>query len=145
MNDRRRTGANRTVLTNNNGERVEVYNVSAGKLQTWVTLFLGLAAVVAIVFGAARFGVQIEVTDAIKAEAQDEGGLIHTEIHGCVEELIEEVQGVFQDDLDVFETEQKTMGEAVIRLEVRQIAVIKTVDDQHEEVMTELRALRDHE
>jgi hypothetical protein len=143
MNDRRKTGVNRTVLTDNDGGKVEVYNASAGKVQTWVTLFVGLSILVGIVFAAARTGVQIEVKDAIKVEAQEENGVIYQEIHGQLEEMIEEVQGVFQDDLDVFEKEQKTMGEAVIRLEVRQIGVIKKVDDQHLEVMTELRAIRD--
>lgn len=123
------------------------YNVTGtwSRLQTVLGVLIAAGTIVGAVFLAARTGVQIEVTDAIKVEAQQENGIIHREIHGCVEEMIEEVQGVFQDDLDIFEKEQRTTAEAVIRLEVRQIGVIEKVDQQHEEVMTELRALRDND
>lgn len=140
--DRRRTGVNHVIIQDGNGGRREVITATASKLQVWVTLFIGLVAVVTIVFAAARTGVQIEVKDAIKVEAQEEDGVIHREIHGCVDEMIEEVQGVFQDDLDVFEAEQKTMSDAVIRLEVRQVGVIEDVSENHDEVMRELRAMR---
>lgn len=120
------------------------YNVTGTwtRLQTVLGVLLAIGTILGGVFVAARTGVQIEVTDAIKVETQDENGIIHREIHGCVDEMVEEVQGVFQDDLDIFEAEQKTMNEAVIRLEERQIGVIEDVGDNHDEVMRELRAMR---
>lgn len=138
---------NRIVSDDGNGGTRVAYNVTGtwSRLQTVLGVLIAAGTIVGAVFLAARTGVQIEVTDAIKVEAQQENGIIHREIHGCVEEMIEEVQGVFQDDLDIFEKEQRTTAEAVIRLEVRQIGVIEKVDQQHEEVMTELRALRDND
>lgn len=145
MNDRRRTGVNRVVTNDGNGRERVAYNVSAtwGKAQTILGVFIAIWTILGGVFVAARVGVQIEVTDAIKVEVQNDDGVIHREIQTYVDDVVEEVQGVFQDDLDVFEAKQKTMNEAVIRLEERQIGVIKDVSENHEEVMAELRALRD--
>lgn len=144
MNDRRRTGVNRIVSDDGNGGTRVAYNVTGTwtRLQTIFGVLIAAGTILGGVFVAARTGVQIEVTDAIRVETQDENGVIHREIHGCVEEMVEEVQGVFQDDLDIFEEEQRTIKETVIRLDERQIGVIEDVGENHEEVMRELRAMR---
>jgi hypothetical protein len=145
MNDRRRTGVNRVIIDDGNGGKREVINMSAtwGKAHTILGVLVAIGTLLGGVFVAARTGVQIEVTDAIRVETQQDDGIIHREIHGCVEEMVEEVQAVFQDDLDIFEEEQQTIKETVIRLDERQIGVIEDVGENHEELMTELRALRD--
>lgn len=142
MNDRRKTGVNRTVIADGNGGRVEVYNLSAGKIQTWLGIAGSLVVILGLVFGAARFGVQLEVEDAIEAEARDEKGAIHLQIHTCAEDYIDRMRAEIQKDLKALE--EKVGGNilTVVRIETNQLAIQQRVDGQHLMVMTELRALR---
>ena len=141
MIDRRKTGVNRVVSTDGNGGETVAYNLTAtwGKAQTVLGVLIAAGTILGGVFIAARVGVQIEVKDAIKVEAQDEKGVIHQEIHACVEEVVEEVQAVFQDDLDVFDGEQREQGKAIARVEVQQKALDEKMDDNKEDLIREIR------
>lgn len=148
--DRRATGVQRVVFSNGNGEKDEMYSVNMTKAKTWLgmlaTALTVLGTVIGGVWAGVQFGISSEVHDTVEAESQP-GGQIYQVVEDKAEEAIEEVQGVFQDDLDAFEKELKEFkGELKethdlgIRLEERQIAIQADVDEKHQEL---LRAIRE--
>ena len=89
---------------------------------------MAIAAVVGLVFAAARFGVRFEVDDAIKVETQEENGVIHREIHQSVEE-----------DLASYKAEEIAQGKAIARIETKQEALEEKIDDNKEDLIREIR------
>ncbi len=131
IEDRRRTGVNRVRILDGNGGKLDVYTLTAQRFRVWFGCVIAILTVCGMVFTAARFGVGVEIHQAIEAEAVEETGVIHREIRRCTEEYIDEVVEVIQDDMALFETQQQQQNELGIRLEERQIALISKVDGQH--------------
>jgi hypothetical protein len=105
--DRRATGAQRVIIPDGNGGKVEFFQVNIGRAQMWLNAckaFIALILVIAgAMWGAVRFGVQSEVhqeVEAVFAEEMKPGGDVDRHMHEISQEAIEEVQGVIQDDFD---------------------------------------------
>lgn len=146
VEDRRKTGVNRVLISDGNGGELDVYTMTAQRLRVWAGAAVAVLAVCGMVFSAARFGVGVEVHHAIEEEATLEAGAIHREIHRCTEEYMDEIVEVIQEDMEIFDeqlsvqrgqlSDQHDLG---IRLEERQIALDKKVDGQHVAVMQAIR------
>ena len=139
MIDRRKTGVNRVQLQDGNGGKLDVYTMTANRIKVWAVTLAAVLTVCGMVFAAARFGVGIEIHQAIKKECDPPDGEIYREIEVRSKEFLEEFQGVFQDDLDVFDGEQREQGKAIARIETKQIALEEKMDDDKEDLIREIR------
>ena len=142
MNERRASGLHKTIFSDDKGNKIETYHFSANKASTWVGLIVGVAAIISIVFGAVRFGVGVEVKDIIRLEVQDENGVIRREMKECAEEVVAKRVARIQADLTDVENQVKTNTHLNVRLEERQIAMDKKIDQQHRETLDAISHLR---
>lgn len=129
--DTPQTGVVKTVVTNGNGDRLEVYTATAKRAQIWIALLLGICTLATIVFGAARFGMQHEIHETIDAEISPPDGVIYRMSEDCAEKHI----GKVGEELDELENN-------VIRLETKQGTIIERQQQQHDEQMRILREIR---
>lgn len=150
IRDRRKTGINRVRISNGNGEKLDVYTMTANRIRVWAAALIAVFMVLGVAYSAARYGVGFEVKKVIGEECRPPAGMIYQEIESRSQLFLEEIQGVIQDDLDVFdkrfekqEGEIKKQGELGIRLEERQIAMDEKIDDKHTEVLRAIRQTRD--
>lgn len=150
MNDRRKPGVNRVQIEDGNGEKLDVYTMTAKRVRVWAAALIAVFMVVGMIYSAARYGVGFEVKEVIGDECQPPAGMIYREIESRSQLFLEEIQGVIQDDLDVFderfekqEIEIKKQGELGIRLEERQIAMDEKIDDKQTEILRAIRQTRD--
>ncbi len=150
IEDRRKTGINRVQISNGNGEKIDIITLTASRVKVWATALIAVFMAVGAIYGAARYGVGFEVKEVIGEECQPPAGMIYREIESRSQLFLEEIQGVIQDDLDVFdkrfenqEAEIKKQGELGIRLEERQIAMDEKIDDKQTEILRAIRQTRD--
>jgi hypothetical protein len=129
--DTPQTGVIKTVVKNGNGDKIEFYTASAKRLQVWVALLLGICTLAAVVFGAARFGMQHEIHETIDAEITPPDGVIYRMGEDCAEKHI----GKVAEEIDELENN-------VIRLETKQETIIERQQQQHAEQMRLLREIR---
>lgn len=152
INARRATdspGVHRSVATDGNGGRDDRLTIN---VKTIRGIFAALTAVVLFavtvtgaVWGGIRFGIGTEVSDIVEAECMP-GGHIDVHVRTISEEYMDEVQGVLQDDLDGFDEQLVVEHDRGIRMEERQIAIIRrqlTIDQKVDANQLELlRAIR---
>ena len=150
IEDRRKTGINRVLISNGNGEKIDIITMTASRIKVWAGALIAMLTVAGMVYAAARYGVGFEIKEVIGEECQPPAGMIYREIESRSQLFLEEIQGVIQDDLDVFddrfekqEGELKEQHELGIRLEERQIAMDEKIDDKHTEVLRAIRQTRD--
>jgi hypothetical protein len=137
VEDPRQTGFNRVRFSDRNGEKLDVYTMTAQRFRVWAGCIIAIFTVCGMVFAAARFGVGVEVHQAIEEEATLETGAIHREIHRCTEEYMDEVLDVIQDDMSIFDGRMEDM-------EIGQVAIIGSVDGlkaQSERSVEEIKLL----
>ncbi len=146
MNDRRKTGVNRVLISDGNGGKLDVYTATASRIKVWASAIGSIFFVLGLAFGAARLGVGFEIHQAIDEECDPPNGVIYKEIESMSKEFLEEVQAVLQDDLDVFderfekqEADLKAQHEIVIRLDERQIAMEKARIEDKDDLIREIR------
>lgn len=120
-----------------------MYTMTANRVKTWVGLLLSLCALGGIVFGAVRFGVGIEVHNVIDKEVRPPDGVIYEQIEKTSTEVIEEIQGVIQDDLDVLEGKVAEEHDRIIRIEERQIAIQRKMEEDKQDLIREIRRAGD--
>ncbi len=134
VNDRRKTGIHRTKIRDGNGVELDLVTVTAKKVKVVAGAITAVLMVLASVFAAVRLGVVTEVHKAIEVEAMDEEGAIHRVIHTCAEEYIGEVQGVIQDDLDMFERRIDDVEDMGVLLKAGQEAISSQQDRNQDEL-----------
>lgn len=117
-----------------------MYTMTANRVKTWVGLLLSLCALGGIVFGAVRFGVGIEVHNVIDKEVRPPDGVIYEQIEKTSTEVIQEIQGVIQDDLDVLDQSITEEHDRIIRIEERQIAIQRKMNQDKDELLRAIRA-----
>jgi len=143
MNDRRRTGVNHVVVTDDNGGTMKIVTATAKTGQLVIGFLLGLAALFGVIMGGVKWGANIQIEDQVEEMAADEHSGLHREMVDIAEIEAETVAGAVQDDLDIFEMEQKKQGETIIRMEERQIGFEKKMDDDKRDIINEIRRNRD--
>jgi hypothetical protein len=146
VEDPRKTGINRVLISDRNGGELDVYTMTAQRFRVWGGVVIAVFTICGMVFAAARFGVGVEVHQAIEEEATLETGAIHREIHRCTEEYMDEIVEVIQEDMEIFDEQLSVQHDLGIRLEERQIAMGNKVvaistkaDAQHRAVMQAIR------
>lgn len=142
MNDdveRRKPGVTRVRISDGNGGSSDVYTMTADRVKTWLGLLLSICALGGIVFGAVRFGVSIEIHKVIDNEIKAPHGTIYKQIEQTSTEVIEEIQGVIQDDLDSLEKKIEDEHDRVIRIEERQISIQQKMQQDKQELIQEIR------
>lgn len=130
---------NRVKISDGNGGEVDVYTMTANRIRVWGAAIIAILTIGGMVFAAARFGVGVEVHQAIQAEATLETGAIHREIHRCAEEYMDEVVDMIQEDMTLFDGRLQEQHDLGIRLEERQIAITQQVNDNQQELIREIR------
>lgn len=123
IKDRRETGIHRTLISDGNGGRLDLITVTARRVRVIGMAVLTLFGVLGAIFGAVRMGVVSEVHAAVEAEARDESGIIHQQIHECAEKYIDDVQEVIQEDFEVFDGRLKKVEVVGIQLTSGQEAI----------------------
>ena len=138
--DRRKTGVHEITFEDDNGKKQRTYQVSVQRARAWVGLLsavLGLAVMIGgMVWASVKFGVATQVHSVIEEEC-DPDGMIYEEIEQTSRDFIEEVQGVIQDDLDVFEMRLDSVEGLGIELKAGQAAM----SDQTDRNQAELKML----
>lgn len=139
MPDRRKTGVNHVLLTDNGtGENMRLVTATAKTGQLLIGVILSILTLGGVILGAVKWGVSTQAREVIEEECEQDG-MIYEEIQDTAREFIEEVQVVIQDDLDVFDGRMMEQHDLGIRLEERQIAIEKKVDDHQQELIREIR------
>ena len=125
---------------------MDVYTMTANRIKVWATAITAVLVLFGMVFAAARLARDVEIQNAIQEECEPPSGHIYREIESRSEMFLEEVQGVIQDDLDVFDgrfekldAEMKAQHDLGIRLEMKQIAIEDKMDDDKEDLIREIR------
>lgn len=139
MTERRHEGVSRVQFSDGNGGTTDVYTMTIKRIKAIVGLLIALGTLSAMVFAAARFGVGIEVHQVIEREVKPPDGEIYRQIEQTSTEVIEEIQGVIQDDLDVLEGKVAEEHDRIIRIEERQIAIQKKMAEDKEDLIQEIR------
>lgn len=143
MSDRRRTGVNEVIFEDDNGQTMKFLSANSKTPQTIVALVVGIFTIIGGVYIAVQKGVNVEIEDAVEEMVVDEHSGLHREIRDIAEEEAEMVAGAFQDDLDVFEREQKEQGKAIARIETQQTAFEKKMDNDKRDIIDEIRRERE--
>ncbi len=143
--DRRATdspGVHRTVATDGNGGKDDRLTVNVktirGIFGALTAIVIFLLTVSGAIWGGIRLGIGTEISDVVEAECEP-GGEIDQHVRQISEEYMDEVQGVLQDDLDVFDEEQREQGKAIARIETKQTALEEKMDDDKEDLIREIR------
>lgn len=131
--DRRKTGINRVVISDGNGGEQIIWTAAIERAKVWIGFVLAVSALVTVVFGAVRFGVGVEVHQAIDNELEP-GGSIQQTMMAVSEEYIGEVQGVIQDDLDYLGSRVDTIEQTGRDLQAGQIRINERFDEMAERV-----------
>lgn len=139
MTERRQTGLNRVTTSDGNGGTFDVYTMTASRVKTWVSLMLAVGALMAMIFGAVRFGIGFEIHKVIDTEVTPPDGVIYKQIEKTSTEVVEEIQGVIQDDLDALDGNITKEHDRVIRIEERQIAIQKKMVEDKADLIREIR------
>ena len=116
-----------------------MYTMTASRVKTWISLLLAVGALAAMVFGAVRFGVGYEIHQVIDTEVTPPNGSIYKQIERTSTEVVEEIQGVIQDDLDVLDESVKEEHDRIIRIEERQIAIQQKMEADKADLIREIR------
>jgi len=143
MNDRRRTGVNQVVIEGENGDTTRIITATAKRVHIWIGCLIAVLSLGGMVYTMVRTGVNVEIEDVVEEMAADENSGLHLQMHRCAEEEAELVAGAMQDDLDIFEAEQKALTERTIRMEERQIGLSQKMDDDKRDIIEEIRRNRD--
>jgi hypothetical protein len=105
---------NRTVLVNEETGKTEViYESRKTSLQFWITLVAEMITIGAVVFGAARVGLQTETKKVIQEELKPPTGVIYSGVTDCVRTQIEPVQE------DINNIENKVIVNETVAKEIR--------------------------
>jgi hypothetical protein len=139
MNERRQEGVTRARYSDGNGGHSDVYTMTIKRVKALVGLLIALFTLAGMVFAAVRFGVGIEVHQVIDQEVKPPDGAIYEQIEKTSTEVIEEIQGVIQDDLDVLEGKVAEEHDRIIRIEERQIAIQHKMEEDKAELIREIR------
>jgi hypothetical protein len=139
MNERRQEGVTRARYSDGNGGHSDVYTMTIKRVKALVGLLIALFTLAGMVFAAVRFGVGIEVHQVIDQEVRPPDGAIYEQIEKTSTEVIEEIQGVIQDDLDVLEGKVAEEHDRIIRIEERQIAIQRKMEEDKDELIREIR------
>jgi len=139
MNERRSEGLTRARYSDGNGGHSDVYTMTIKRVKAFVGLLIALFTLAGMVFAAVRFGVGIEVKQVIDEEVKPPDGAIYEQIEKTSTEVIEEVQGVIQDDLDFLEGKVAEEHDRIIRIEERQIAIQQKMEEDKSELIREIR------
>lgn len=107
--------------------------------QTIIALIVGIFTIIGGVYVAVQKGINVEIEDAVEEMAADEHSGLNREMVEIAEREAEEVQAVFQDDLDIFELEQKAHGESIARTEQKVVDLEKKIDDNKEDIIREIQ------
>ena len=139
MNERRQEGVNRVRFSDGNGGTTDVYTMTANRVKVWVSLLISIGTLMAMVFAATRFGVGIEIHKVVDEEVTPPEGVIYKQIEKTSTEVIEEIQGVIQDDLDVLDERIAEEHDRIIRIEERQISIQRKMEEDKAELIREIR------
>lgn len=139
MTERRQEGLTRARYSDGNGGHSDVYTMTINRVKAFVGLLIALFTLAGMVFAAVRFGVGIEVHHVIDKEAKPPDGAIYQQIEKTSTEVIEEIQGVIQDDLDVLEGKVAEEHDRIIRIEERQIAIQQKMEEDKADLIREIR------
>lgn len=140
MTERRQEGVNRVRFSDGNGGTTDVYTMTANRIKVWVSLLVSVGALLTMVFAATRFGVGIEIHKVVDEEVLPPDGVIYKQIEKTSTEVVEEIQGVIQDDLDVLDKNITEEHDRVIRIEERQIAIQRKMEQDKEDILRAIRA-----
>lgn len=140
--NRRKTGVNQAILADGNGETMKVLTATAKTGQVIIGFLIALGTLFGGVYVVVSRGVNIEIQDAVETMAVDENSVFHREMADVAEEEALAVAGALQDDLDVFEAEQKAQGVTIIRMEERQINLEKKMAEDKKDIIREIQRIQ---
>lgn len=142
MSDRRETGVNEVLFEDDNGGTMRMVTATGKTAQTIIGLVVGIFTIIGGVYVAVQKGINVEIEDAVEEMAADPNSGLHLQMHNCAEEEAELVAGAVQDDLDIFETEQKIQGESIVRIETNLENLDEKIDTRTQAIIDEIRRER---
>jgi hypothetical protein len=148
--DRRATGMNRVIMTNDNGDRTDTIQINVERAKIMMNFLKALAALLIViggaVWGGVRWGISAEVHSEVETAIADEcapGGKIDTHVKKVAAELVDEFQEIVEDDIATASIERQIQHDLGIRLEERQIALTEKMAEDKADLIREIRRVGD--
>lgn len=138
--DRRQQGVQKVEISDeDSGAKIHMYSLNIDRARVWVGLLAGSCAILAGVFAATRYGVRVEVREAIEEATVSETGCIHREMHYITQEAFQVMTKTLQSDLTAVETEMSKLKVNVAEVKVKQELTETKMDKNHAEVMRAIK------
>jgi hypothetical protein len=134
--DRRQQGIQHVEYENEDtGATVKLYSVNIERFRLWVAAIVGIIAILTAIGGVTRWGVRVEVREAIEDATVSETGCIHREMHIIADDTLDVLQERVTEDMEGFEAELSDVKEGLAELRGQQTAITRQMTENHAEIM----------